>query len=162
MSIPAQHRNLYYQWLEEQHGFGEADPRERDTGDQPPFLWFKFQDPRTNKGRLSPVFLKGWSFPYPCGGAWDALVRPNVPISTDQENYLRADQALEAANARRRRPDPELVSLSIGCTRRHGQSYHRCLPGIQHGGIEYYIYDKEHEQARARLPDAIASNHIDE
>ena len=35
MSIPAQHRNLYYQWLEEQHGFGEADPRERDTGDQP-------------------------------------------------------------------------------------------------------------------------------
>lgn len=57
-------------------------------GDQPPFLWFKFQDPRTNKGRLSPVFLKGWSFPYPCGGAWDALVRPNVPISTDQENYL--------------------------------------------------------------------------
>ena len=45
----------------------------------------------------------------------------------------------------------------------HGcQSYHRCLPGNQAGGIEYYIYDKEHERARAQLPHAIPSSHIDD
>ena len=45
----------------------------------------------------------------------------------------------------------------------HGcRSYHRCLPGNQAGGIEYYIYDKEHERARAKLPHAIPSSHIDD
>jgi hypothetical protein len=49
----------------------------------------------------------------------------------------------------------------LGCTRLHGQSYHRCLSGSQHGGIEYYLYDRQYRQARANMPNTIPARQID-
>ena len=49
----------------------------------------------------------------------------------------------------------------LGCTRLHGQSYHRCIAGNEHGGIEYYLYDRQYRRARASMPDAIPAHQID-
>ena len=49
----------------------------------------------------------------------------------------------------------------LGCTRLHGQSYHRCISGNVHGGIEYFLYDRQYRGARASMPDAIPVQQID-
>jgi hypothetical protein len=71
-------------------------------------------------------------------------------IGTTREGF-EANPAAQFVNFNRGR----------GSVRLHGASYHRCLPGNAHGGIEYYLYDKQYEAARAKMRDDVPADDLD-